>query len=203
MAGGAGREEEEEKEERKKANKADWLKFGKRGPGKTVLGAVPGAGRGASPTGSPSWSLTECLQSIPWVSISHHAGQASIPAPPPSSTLDPGEHTGPGSMGPGVHAHLVPPEDRQRLSHGLPVGQDEVQHPVSVEVCHHTPCNNADFTLAIGQETRQGEGLPTMAASWCTCPRGGGRPRAQRWSRKPAGKPLSSAFPQPAHARKS
>lgn len=56
-------------------------------------------------------------------------------------------------MGPQVRAHLIPPEDGQRLSHGFSVGQDEVQHPISIKVCHHTPCNNMDCVLAISQET--------------------------------------------------
>lgn len=120
------------------------------------------------------------LRFISWVSISHHAGQASISAASALVHLRPrGAHgvalhgpRGRTPWAPGAHAHLVPPEDRQRLSHGLPVGQDEVQHPVSIEVCHHTPCNKADFTLAIGQETQQGEGVPTTAQS-CTCPTGG------------------------------
>lgn len=55
------------------------------------------------------------------------------------------------------------------------MGQDEVQHPVSIEVCHHTPCNKADFTLAISQEIQEEEGLPTRAMSWHPCPGVGGR----------------------------
>lgn len=43
--------------------------------------------------------------------------------------------------GPNGPAHLVAPEDRQRLSHRLSVGQYEVQHAVSIEVGHHAPCS--------------------------------------------------------------
>lgn len=78
-------------------------------------------------------------------------------------------------MGPKVHAHLATLEYRQWLSHGLPVGQDEVQHPISIEVCHHAPCNNTDFTLATGQETHQGERLSASVMSWGVCLRVGGR----------------------------
>lgn len=94
-------------------------------------------------------------------SISCHVSRAHLP----SSTLGPGEDIRLGSVGPEVRAHLISPEDGQRLSHGLSVGQDEVQHPISIEVCHHTPCNNADCTLAIGQETHGGEGSPTSTMS--------------------------------------
>lgn len=89
------------------------------------------------------------------MSISCHVSRAHLPL----STLGPGEHIRLGSMGPEVRAHLISPEDGQWLSHGLSMGQDEVQHPISIEVCHHTPCNNADCTLAIGQETH-GERAP-------------------------------------------
>lgn len=91
-------------------------------------------------------------------------------APLPSSTLGPGDHPRLGSEGPPVHAHLIPAEDGQRLSHGFSVGQDEVQHPISIEVCHHTPCNNMACALPIGQGTPGaaewgGAGPETVAAT--------------------------------------
>lgn len=103
--------------------------------------------------------------SRPQLSISCH----ECPAPLPSSTPGPGDHPRLGSVGPHVHAHLIPAEDRQRLSHGFPVGQDEVQHPISIEVCHHTPCNNTDCALATSQET---PGQPRVGRCWardCGC----------------------------------
>lgn len=99
----------------------------------------------------------------PGMAISRLASQASIQGSFALVHPGPGELFGLGSVSPEVHAHLIPPEDGQWLSHGLSVGQDEVQHPVSIEVCHHTPCNSTDFTLAIGQETHSREGVVTRA----------------------------------------
>lgn len=65
-------------------------------------------------------------------------------------------------MGPQVRAHLIAPEDGQWLSHGLSVRQDEVQHSVSIEVCHHAPCNNADCTPATGRESHGEGGRPPV-----------------------------------------
>ena len=147
--------------------------------GKAVSGAkVPVEGRGTKGFSQEKAALGGLLcgwEFIFWVSIFHHAGQGSIPGASALYHPRPRGDTRLGSTGPGVHAHLVPPEDGQRLSHGLPVGQDEVQHPISIEVCHHTPCNKADFALAIGQETQAGEGLPVSTTSWCMCQRVGGR----------------------------
>lgn len=125
-------------------------------------------GRGLLPGGSPSGRFTVLLGIClpppgPRTSISCHVSLARLPL----STRGPGEHMRLGSVGPKVCAHLISPEDGQRLSHGLSVRQDEVQHPVSIEVCHHTPCNNADCTLAIGQEPHRGGGSRPVPCPQC------------------------------------
>lgn len=119
----------------------------------------------------------------PRISISCHVSRAPLPL----STRGPGEHIRLGSMGPEVCAHLVPPEDRQRLSHGLSVGQDEVQHPVSIEVCHHTPCNNADCTLAIGQEPHRAGGSRPVQCPQLLVGEALGQ---EAWGRKPVSPPF-------------
>lgn len=84
----------------------------------------------------------------PGISISQHmCGRQASWAPLPSSPPGPGEHTGLGSTGHEMRAHLIPSEDGQWLSHGLSVGQDEVQHAISIEVGHHAPCRQCRFYL--------------------------------------------------------